>query len=483
MKSRPVTALLLALSLTVPPSTFAQSIVLPDIGDSSQQYLSTSDEHRLGRAVMQRIRERDLVLEDVQSDEYLNSIGHRIAAYAQNDGQPITFFWVRNPAINAFAAPGGFIGVNTGLLLITQEEDELAGVIAHELAHVSQRHIARSFADTQQMSLPMAAALVASALVAAAGGGQAGAAAMAGTMGAFAQHQINFTRANELEADRVGTQLLQQAGFDPNGMAHLFARLERQTSGVETRIPEFLLTHPLPRNRVADTQDRLGKPAAPRPARNPQAYLLARARLQALTTPNSGDLVRRFETTLAKGDYGNEIAERYGYALALKQAGRYTDAQQQVAWLRKQQPDTLAFRLEEADLALLRGDKAAGWRMFEATRELYPDDFTVAMSYGQALTNQGDPRRALTLLQPYLSRRSQDLNLLAVYAQAAQRAGDITTTHATLAEYYYLSGELPQAIEQAELGLKQPGASAYQQAQLRARLRQFKEEKAQLANR
>jgi predicted Zn-dependent protease len=473
-------ALALLLSLAVSLPVPAQSIALPDIGDPSQQYLSGSEGHRLGQAALQEIRDHNLVIEDVQLNEYLASVGQTIAAYAQNDGYPFTYFWINGPTINAFAAPGGFIGIYSGLLLTTQNEDELAGVIAHETAHVYQHHIARTFADAQNLSIPVVAAMLAGAVLAAASrspvGSQLGQAAMVGTMGAVAQHQINFTRANEEEADRVGSQLLNQSGFDPNGMANFFARLERLPGGLEAQIPEFLRDHPIPRHRIAETQDRQPRSPAPRLQRDKLAYNLAKVRMQVLTTTNTTDLIRQFETALAKGDYADETAGRYGYALALKQAGRYDEAQQQIDRLRKAKPDNLAFRLEEAEIALAKGDKTQAWRLFNDASRLYPDDYILAMHYGYALSTQGDPHQAMQLLQPFLRRRPSDVSLYATYAQAAQRAGDITTTHATLAEYYYLNGELPQAIEQAQLGLNKSGATPYQQAQLHARLRQYKAE-------
>jgi len=454
----------------------AQSLALPDFGDPSRQYLSSQDERRLGLSVVRRLRDRGLLMEDVQLNEYLNSLGQRIAAHANYDGTPFTFFWINDSAINAFATPGGFIGVNAGLLLATRNEDELAGVVAHEIAHVAQRHIARAFADTQRLALPVAAAMIASAILAASTDSDVGRAALAGTAAASTQRQINFTRANEQEADRVGTQLLARAGFDPNGMAGFFGRLQQLSGSSANQVPEYLLTHPLPSRRAADTQDRLAPRSSSRSPRDTEVYYLAKTRLNVLTNSQTSDLVRRFETILNQGDYKREVAERYGYALALKRAGRYSEAQKQINRLRKSDPDNLAFRIEEAELALAQGDRAQAWRLFEQTRELYPDDFKVAMHYGRALATQGDPRQAQQILRPHLRRQGNNASLHALYAQAAQRTGDTATTHATLAEYHYLNGELTQAIEQAELGLRDVNANPYQLARLRAQLKQFREE-------
>ncbi len=466
----------LILGLT-PVAPSAQSILLPDIGDPASVYFGADDEQKLGLSIMRRLRDRGAVMDDVQLNEYLNSIGQSIVTYADHNGAPYTFFMVRDSNINAFALPYNFIGINAGLLLSTQREDELAGVMAHEIAHVSQRHIARAIADMKRLSLPMAAAMLAGAALATASK-QAGQAAMVGSMAASAQHQIGFTRANEQEADRIGMQLLANAGFDPRGMTDFFSKLERLSGGeARNQIPDMLRTHPRPESRAADTQDRLPLPrirqAGPR---DRKAYDLAKARTRALLTEDNQTLIRELETRLAKGDFTNEISERYAYALALRQAGRYNEARQQVSRLQRSDPDRLAFHIEAAEIALAEGNREQAWRLFEEALRLYPDDFTLAMHYGRTLSAHGDPQRAMRLLQPHLRHRPNDPQLYATYAQAAQRAGDRAATHATMAEYHYLNGELLAAIEQLETGLRNPGLSPNQEARLRARLKQFRAE-------
>ncbi|TVR66117.1 MAG: M48 family peptidase [Candidatus Competibacteraceae bacterium] len=467
-------ALILGLAPVTPPAS--QSIRLPDIGDPSRVHFGVDEEKRLGLDIMRRLRERGMVMDDVQLNEYLNSVGQRIATYADQSSAPYTFFFVPDSGINAFALPYHFIGVNTGLLLATQREDELAGVIAHEIAHVSQRHIIRAIADMRRLALPMAAAMIASTALAAASkeGGQA---AMASTMAASAQHRISFTRANEEEADRIGMQFLAKAGYDPRGMSDFFDRLVRMTGRSNADIPELLLTHPRPETRAADTLNRADLPT-PRRAlpSDPKAYHLAKARARVLATDDNNALIRVLETTLARGDHASETATRYALALALRQAGRYEEAQRQVNRLLGGDPDRLAFRIETAELALARGDLSGAWRLFEQARSLYPDDFTLAMHYGRALAGQGNSQLAMQLLQPHLRRRPHDALLYVTYAQAARRSGDMAATHATMAEYHYLNGELLPAIEQLEIGLRNPGLSPNREAQLHARLKQFKAE-------
>ncbi len=479
MLKRPI-ALALCGLLTLGPASpgLAQSLNLPEIGNPSSLYVSGDQERRLGTAMMQQLRRQDALIEDPLLGEYLASVAQKIALHADS-GHPYTFFLVDSPAINAFAAPGGYIGINSGLLLATQAESELAGVLAHEIAHVSQNHIARSIANAQRMSLPLAAALLASlALAAASGNSEFGQAALAGTIAYGTQRQTDFTRSNEQEADRIGAQLLARSGYDLNGMVSFFRRLERQLGGFGAQVPEFLLTHPLPTSRITDTENRL-KDQPTRPViRDETPYFLAKARLRVLTATNIAQLLRDLETSLATRDYLDETAERYAYALALKQSGRLHEAESQIQRLLKSNRDSLPLRIEAAEIALAKGDQERAWGLFREARKLYGDDFVLAMHYGRALATQGDPQEAVRVLEPQLRRRSQQAELHDLYAQAAQRAGNTAAARAALAEYYYLYGALNEAIQQAELGLRDPTATPYQEARLQARLEELKQESA-----
>jgi predicted Zn-dependent protease len=445
----------LIVGLTPVSPSVAQSILLPDIGDPSQAYFGSDEEQRLGLDIMRQLRQRDLVMDDVQLNAYLDSIGQSIVTYADQNGVSFTFFLVRSGSINAFALPHNFIGVNVGLLLATEREDELAGVVAHEIAHVSQRHIVRAIADMKRMALPLAAAMVASAALAAASR-QAGQAAMVSSMAASAQHQISFTRANEQEADRIGMQLLAKAGFDPRGMSDFFAKLERMSGSLENQVPEMLLTHPRPESRVADTQDRIEIPPVRRTVpRDRKAYDLAKARARCwrprISIRSSGSL----RPSWPRAMHPSETATRYAYALALRQAGRYDEAQQQVARLqRRSRPAGVSHRGGRNRAG--QGRARAGLAVFEEAGSFIRMISSLAMHYGRALATQGDPKRHAVAATAF-ARRPNDPLLYETYAQAAQRAGDMAATHATMAEYHYLNGELLPAIEQLELGLRSPG--------------------------
>lgn len=464
-----------ALVLALGTQSLAQSIALPDMGDPSQQALGPDDELRIGQRIMARLRDADLVLDDPLATEYLAALGSRIALHADGATHPFHFFWVRDPELNAFALPGGYVGVHVGLMLATRTESELAGVLAHEIAHVAQHHITRAYADRQTIGLPTMAAMLAGIALAAAarGGGQLGQAVAVGSMAAGAQRIVNFTRANEQEADRVGTDLLVRAGFEPDGMATFFARLENLT-GAAAQVPEFLRTHPLALNRAADTEGRAAR-ARPsgRSAGDELYYRYMRARLAALSAATPAQAVRDFEQRAAAGAV--DEADRYGYVLALERAGRVADATRELARLPKPAAAGLALRLEEARLALLAGNTARAWSLFEALRRVYGNDYVFALSYGEALVTRGDPQIARKLLQAQLRRRPDQPELHELYARAAEQTGDTAGKHLAMSTYYELNGDVQAALDQAEIGLRAPDASGEQLAQLRLRAQRLRE--------
>ena len=301
----------ISLSIAVP----AAEINLPDIGSPADAVLSKNEEKQLGRAIMRQIRASGELVEDPQVTEYINEIGHRIAAHANVEGHhEFTFFVVDNPVINAFALPGGFIGVHTGLLEATRNEDELAGVLAHEVAHVTQRHIARRIHANQRQSILSTAIMLGAILAGAAGAGSdAMQGAIAVAQGSAAQSQINFTRQNEYEADRVGISALAAAGFDPQGMGSFFEVMSRGITPHEYRTPEFLRTHPV-------SSARSSQPVHTTDSVN---YGITKARLIVASQDTPEEAVAYFERE--PYEYQSD-EERYGRAIAYLRAGRNDEA-------------------------------------------------------------------------------------------------------------------------------------------------------------
>ncbi len=243
---------------------------LPDMGSPAAAVLSHTDEYRLGAMVARELRDQNALLEDPEVGEYMNWVGMRLASQSADGGRGFQYFVVKDRSINAFAVPGGFIFLNDGLMLATANESELASVMAHETAHVTQHHIARMIRDQGQQSLTSAAALLAAILLGAIGGGQAIEGGIVAAQSMAAQHQINFTRDNEAEADRVGIGYLAGAGFDTNSMASFFETMSRHEGLAATYIPAMLLDHPVTSDRVAEARARAAQ-VPPRKGKVPQS--------------------------------------------------------------------------------------------------------------------------------------------------------------------------------------------------------------------
>ena len=280
---RALTAVLLLL-LAAPALAQTTGSELPDIGNPANTTLSLEDEYKIGLMILRQLRESGQVVEDPEINEYLQGLGMRLSSQAHEGAHRFTFFAVRDSSINAFALPGGFIGVNAGLVKATRSEAELAGVIAHEIAHVTQRHIARSVQNAGRANMASMAGMLAAILIGATTGlpSDAVLGGVTAAQGLAAQNQINFTRANEAEADRVGIGILAAAGFDPVGMPEFFNTMQQRTGGGGRNIPEMLLSHPVTSERIAETRDRASKMARPRTP-DSTSYALIRDRLELET--------------------------------------------------------------------------------------------------------------------------------------------------------------------------------------------------------
>ncbi|HSO82177.1 M48 family metalloprotease, partial [Thiocapsa sp.] len=306
----------------------ADAYSLPDMGSSSDSMMTRTAEVRLGRLFMRSVRKALPVMDDPLATSYIESLGTALVEADPTAGGSFTFFLIDEPVINAFAGPGGYIGVYGGLVLAAETESELAAVMAHEIAHVTQRHLMRSFEDQSKLSLPTMALLVAAAVLGAQVSPDAGAAAIAGVQAAALQRRINFTRDNEKEADRIGIQTLAGAGHDPFAMAGFFERLAKATRVYESNAPEFLRTHPVTADRISDS---LGRAESFGVRQRPDSlrFQLTRAKLRERSYRRAEQSVAHFEDTLKGGRFREEIAERYGYALALQRARRFSEAKRE----------------------------------------------------------------------------------------------------------------------------------------------------------
>ncbi|NIV18028.1 MAG: M48 family metalloprotease [Woeseiaceae bacterium] len=446
----------------------ADGVQLPDMGSPADAILSKSTEAQLGRAIMQQIRNQGVIVEDPQINEYINDIGHRIAAQTNDGDHKFSFFVVDDPNVNAFALPGGYIGVHTGLIEATRSEDELAGVIAHEIAHVTQRHIARAIhANSRQSILTTALMLGALILGAAGAGGDAVQGAMAIAQGTAAQQQINFTRSNEYEADRVGIGALSDAGFDPHGMASFFEVMSRlNTTSPELRIPDFLRTHPVTTARIAEARNRAR--TFPRQQNTDSTnYGVSRARMIVARFDTPEQAVAYYE----QRDFENQTdIEKYGRAVAYQRAGRHVEANGIFEELAGKDKKVIAYHIGLGQAQLALEDYAKGKATLDRALELFPRNVPLVIEYGELLLQLGRADEAHKMLLDLLNNVPPTPEQVRLIARAANEAGDTAESLYYLSEYRLMIGDLVGGINFLRRALQLPELQEIQRIRFEARI-------------
>lgn len=473
-----LTRLLIALGVLVSvvmTQLQAQPYALPDMGSAADSVMSTGAELRLGKAFMRSVREALPVLDDPVLTDYIESLGRTLLAADSNASGNFTFFVIDEPVVNAFAGPGGYIGVYAGLILAAETESELAAVMAHEIAHVTQRHLMRGIADQKKLTIPMTALLVAAAILGAQVSVDAGAAAIAGIQAATLQQRINFTRENEQEADRLGIATLANAGFDPYAMAGFFERLAKSSRLYENNAPEFLRTHPVNTSRIADALDRADDYGA-RQRPDSLRFHLARAKLREQSYGRPEQSVAHFRDTLRERRYRNEHAERYGYALALERAGKLSEAQALTAELIAAHPMLAEFITLDARLDMKQGRPSQAVKHLRQAIALSSGSWPLRIVYAEALMSAGKPKQAIEELKTVARLRPGNAMVYDRLEQAALKAGDRPATHRFRAEKLYAEGDSEPAIRQLEIALRQRDIPYHDAALIQARLNTWKEE-------
>ncbi|MGB5628426.1 MAG: M48 family metalloprotease [Woeseiaceae bacterium] len=471
MYSAPIKRILLATllgALVFVAGAGADDIKLPDMGSPADTILNTSEEAQIGRMIMRDIRASGLVVEDPLVTEYLNDIGGRIAAQTNDGAHSFTFFAVNDPRINAFALPGGYIGVHTGLLEASRNEDEVAGVLAHEVAHVTQRHIARSIhANSRQNLLTTAMMLGALILAATGGSGDAVQGAMAVAQGTAAQQQINFTRTNEYEADRVGIAALADAGFDPYGMASFFDVMSRQhTSSPESRAPEFLRTHPVTTARIAEARNR-ARAYPPVVSDDSTSYGIARTRVIVAKFDTAAEAVAYFEGR----DYENQNdIQRYGRAVAYQRAEDYYGALEIFEDLLEKDKSVIAYHIGLGETLVALDQYPEAIETFERALELFPRNVPLVIEYGDRLLEIGQAEKAHALLLDLLNNVPPTPEQVRLIARAAAQAGEEAEAYYYLSEYQLMIGDLGGGIGYLQQALRLPELQEIQRARFEARI-------------
>lgn len=495
---------------------------LPDMGSSAAELITPAKERAYGRQVLGELRRVGWLLEDPLLDAWLQSMGHRLASNGERPEQRYTFFLLRSRDINAFATLGGFIGLNAGLVMTAEREDEVAAVLAHEITHVTQRHVVRAVERAQKDTLPIALAML-GAIVAAqqtSASGDATQAVIASGIALMQQRQINHTRSSEHEADRIGIQILARSGYDPAAMADFFGRMQRALRSQGEGPPEFLRTHPVTTTRIAEAKERAAKlatgghacvmttegdiaecswtpagspgpadlrsqdplhPAFPTAWRDAlreaarddvRRFDWARERMRMLSAASPADAVAEYARLETAGELDSD-AQRYGYALAQTEVGRTESAIATLEMLAQRHPDFFWLDLALAEAEHRDGSWSRADRRYRDLLENQPESRAIALSYAQALAERGDAesgRRAQDVLRPLLIDGAYDAMLQHAFARASETAGDIVRAGEAYAENAFLSGRAEDALNQLQRLKQRDDLDYVQRSRIDARI-------------
>ena len=471
-------SLLLALSISLFNSTSIavdiDKLQLPEMGDSAGSLISPLEERMLGAAFFRNLHSQAVINQDLEIQEYIESIGQTLAANSDTPTSPFHFFVVIDSNINAFAGPGGYIGVNSGLIQLTEAESELASVMAHEIAHVTQRHLYRSIEKASKLSIPTVAATLAAVLIGTQSPSMGQAALMAVQAGNI-QFQIDFTREHEKEADRVGMQTLSLSNYDPRSMPTFFERLQQSTRYYGKGVPEFLRTHPMSENRVADTRGR----AEAYPYRqypDTIGYLLAKTKLAVLTETDKRINIQHFSALEQQGTQIQRAIARYGLGLVELESLRFDTASKIFQQLNEQYPEQPQYLSALARTASEAKQYDKAHALFAKAVRKFPNNNAIKIEFTRSLMKSGQPQQAKEMLLSLSDSQKNQPFYYEILAQLFAELKQPGESHRYTAEYYYAVGQTEEAITQIRLGKQVDNLSYQLLAILNDRLNYFMSE-------
>ena len=480
----PIQLALLVVTAFASLASVAQTeqLDLPDMGASADTILSRAEEAEYAKVLVRQMRAYEVLNEDPLISAYFKDMGFRLASNSDRTDKSFTFVVLDQPVVNAFAAPGGVIALYSGLILSADDENEVAGVLAHEIAHITQQHLYRALENQQAMTIPIALGMLALILV---GGGSAEAiqTAVMGGQAAAMQAQIFFTRQNEYEADRIGISTLSRAGYNPAGMAEFFEKMGRITRSSGEGPPEYLRTHPVSVTRIAEARNRAQNMPVPEPSDGRDFYLV-QARLRAMTAKTPDEALEWFNHRMDRADTNQAESDAlfYGRAIAHQKKGEYEEARKLLQSLIDREHH-IAYDLQMADLDLESGRDNQAIDLMAGLYNSFPGNHAISLQYAQALLKGQDARRAETaavLLRKQLLTHPDDPLLFELYARSANIAGNSVRAKEAIAESYYLRGSMHEAAMQLQALADSEDLDYYQRARITARITELRMELAKL---
>jgi len=456
------------LSILTPLHASTLASQIPDIGDAGSTVLTPRQEKLLGDEFMRSVRQSLNLLNDPLSTAYLQNLADKLQDKSTDQYQDITVFIVDDPSINAFAGPGGYIGVHTGLILAARTEGELASVMAHEIAHVTQRHLVRSFKASSNMNLSTMGAIIA-AIVLGGKNPQMSEAVLASTVAGSAQQQLTFSRSHEQEADRVGLDLLASANIDPRKMVSFFEVLQQQQRTMSGASPEFLRTHPLTLARIADTRNR-AQQYAKYALKDNTSFQLIQARSATLAKITGSNPFSNLSSGI------NKKAKKYYQALAAAKMNNYPLARNHIKPLLKADTRRVLFHFTAAGIELADNQPEKAREIIEKALNLFPGNSPLTELYAKTLMQLNQPQLAIDALKTAIRKHPENYSLYQSYAKAASELGKKAEAYRALAEYHAALGNLHQAVEHLTQALTAGTLDRYDQLSAEARQKELKAE-------
>lgn len=464
-------ALLVTGLLALLPSSpsLSADIELPLLGDSASGIVSKQQEYEMGRLWLKSFRSRVREFNDPLMQQYLEQLLYNLATHSDLEDPRLELVIVKNPSMNAFAVPGGVIGFHTGVFAFAESEDQMTSVLAHELAHLSQRHFARRIEAQRASSIISMAGLLASLVIAATVGGDAGMAAITSTQAMTMQGQLRYSRSNEREADRMGMQTMERASRDPSAVAGMFETMLKATRYSGTRLPEFLLSHPVTEKRIADARGRAMAHTMRHYISNPE-YFLMQARAIVAMEKDPRDSIKNFQAKL-DNNAQNQSAAKYGLALAYINANEYAKARPLLTQLIDVNPNLLTYRHGEIELEIANQNYAAALHKLDQLLRVNPNNYPLMMLKSEALWQNHSYEDAADVLTKLSRARPEDPAIWYQLAEARGLAGNISGVHQARAEYFILVGAFGKAREQLTLAVKLVAMDFKRSAIIRQRLK------------
>ncbi|HET9107862.1 MAG TPA: M48 family metalloprotease [Steroidobacteraceae bacterium] len=447
---------------------------LPNLSSPADLMLSKREQYELGYSVMLQMRQQNKIFDDPETAEYVQQIGQRLASQSADGGGYFHYIVLKSHQINSFAVTGGWVFIFTGVITASHTESELAAVMAHETAHITQNHVARKLEESKRATMTSLAAMLGAVLLGAlgGGGGQAIEGGIVASQGLAEQQQINYSRSVEEEADRVGIQYLAAAGFDPEAMADFFSQLMREQGMQDSWVPAMLQDHPVDRERIADARERAAQ-YPPVPDTSSPDYYLIKARVRVLTAPGYADIQRQYAQKIAEGNHS--LGTMYGDALALMQDDKAAQAVPILKKLIAQHGELHLLYSALGQAQAQAGDMRQALATFRLAMRLFPHNVPVTVRYAQTLMADGRNSQAHEILLDLFNNVDPTPDQIELTARAASAAGDLGDAYYYMGIYQTETGNLPLAAQQYQLALATPHLTYVQRERISANLRQVRD--------